>query len=78
MNSDLSECALETDYRKIITFEYCKGWRVFNPTGRLTLAFESLSRMNRKVHVRFLGDKGGVTRLRYPTKQNYYLNPCPF
>ncbi|MCK9220601.1 MAG: hypothetical protein M0P47_11200 [Bacteroidales bacterium] len=24
--------------------------------------------MNRKVQVRFLGDKGGATRLRYPTK----------
>jgi len=25
--------------------------------------------MSRKVHVRFLGDKGGVIRLRYPTKK---------
>jgi len=69
MNSDLSECAPETDYRKIITFEYCKGWRVFDPTGRLTLAFESLSRMNRKVHVRFLGGKGVAMPPTYPTKE---------
>lgn len=30
--------------------------------------FRSLSRMSRKVQVRFLGDKGGVTRLSYPTQ----------
>ncbi len=40
---------------------YIVGW--FNPP------LESLSRMSRKVQVRFLGDKGGVTRLSYPTKQ---------
>jgi hypothetical protein len=39
---------------------YIAGW--FNPPS------ESLSRMSRKVQVRFLGDKGGVIRLRYPTK----------
>jgi hypothetical protein len=39
---------------------YIVGW--FNPP------LESLSRMSRKVQVRFLGDKGGVTRLSYPTK----------
>jgi hypothetical protein len=31
------------------------------------LPFRSLSRMSRKVQVRFLGDRGGVTRLGYPT-----------
>ncbi len=39
---------------------YIAGW--FN------LPFESLSRMSRKVQVRFLGDKGGVIRLSYPTR----------
>jgi len=34
----------------------------------ITLPFRSLSRLSRKVQVRFIGDKGGVTRLRYPTK----------
>jgi hypothetical protein len=73
MNSD-SECAPEMDYRKIITFEYCKGWSVCNPTGRLILTFESLSRMNRKVHVRFLGGKGVAMPLTYPTKDNDTAN----
>jgi hypothetical protein len=46
-------------------FLYIAGW--FN------LPSESLSRMNRKVQVRFLGDKGGVIRLSYPTNI-YYEN----
>ena len=41
-------------------YSYIAGW--FIPP------LESLSRMSRKVQVRFLGDKGGVTRLRYPTE----------
>jgi hypothetical protein len=39
---------------------YIVGW--FNPP------LESLSRMMGNYHVRFLEDKGGVTRLSYPTK----------
>ena len=35
--------------------------------GGVLPPLESLSRMSRKVQVRFLGDKGGVTRLSYPT-----------
>jgi len=31
--------------------------------------------MNRKVQVRFLGDKGGVTRLSYPTTQGVKKQP---
>jgi hypothetical protein len=41
--------------------------------GRFTPASESLSRMRRKLQVRFLGDKGGAIRLRYPTKQIPYI-----
>ena len=44
----------------LLIFSIIAGW--FN------LPSESLSRMNRKVQVRFLGDKGGVIRLSYPTK----------
>ena len=43
-------------------FSYITGW--FNPP------YESLSRMMGNYHVRFLGDKGGVIRLSYPTKEN--------
>ena len=42
--------------------------------GRVTPTFESLSRMMGNYQVRFLGDKGGVTRLRYPTKDNDTTN----
>ena len=42
-------------------FSYITGW--FNPP------YESLSRMMGNYHVRFLGDKGGVIRLSYPTKE---------
>ena len=49
--------------------EYFVNCRVDKPP------LESLSRMSRKVHVRFLGDKGGAIRLRYPTKRHrhYYM-----
>jgi hypothetical protein len=40
-----------------------------NYTTMLFLNYESLSRMSRKVQVRFLGDKGGEIRLRYSTRQ---------
>jgi len=42
-------------------FSYIAGW--FNPPS------ESLSRMMGNYQVRFLGDKGGVIRLSYPTKK---------
>jgi hypothetical protein len=35
---------------------------------RFTPAYENLSRMRRKLQVRFLGDKGGAIRLRFPTE----------
>jgi len=38
-----------------------------NFAGWLNPPLESLSRMMGNYHVRFLGDKGGVIRLRYPT-----------
>ncbi len=38
--------------------------------GRFTLTLENLSRMMGNYQVRFLGDKGGVIRLSYPTKDN--------
>ena len=44
------------------TLVYCRvsaSWRT---------PFESLSRMMGNYQVRFLGDKGGATRLSYPTK----------
>jgi len=39
-----------------------------NFAGWLNPPFEDLSRMMGNYQVRFLGDKGGVIRLRYPTK----------
>lgn len=41
-----------------------------NFAGWFNLPLESLSRMMGNYQVRFLGDKGGATRLRYPTKRS--------
>ena len=39
-------------------------------SGGFILPLESLSRMMGNYQVRFLGDKGGVIRLSYPTTAN--------
>jgi len=41
-----------------------------NFAGWLNPPFEDLSRMMGNYQVRFLGDKGGVIRLRYPTNSD--------
>jgi hypothetical protein len=81
MNPTQEGCALETmvtawnfikwdkvrQFVKSLQRRIAKATNLLYIVGRFTPASESLSRMRRKLQVRFLGDKGGAIRLRYPT-----------
>jgi len=68
MNPPSGGCAPETVYSVRALFQsIVKAWYfILYLSGWFNLPLENLSRMMGNYHVRFLGDKGGVTRLSYP------------